>query len=415
MRGAVWLLWLASAAVRAGDQDDSAALALSAVPVLAASATRPVAMTAEASATIRTQRDGEQNQVQSLSLDARYDKRLTADWRVVWAARLDSAWASRFDANQQIGTWKETYLSWQPGPTLLLDGGRINTRQGVAYGYNPTDFFRAGAVRSVVSLDPDSLRENRLGTVMLRAQKLWDSGSLTIQYAPRLQDHASAAPLDPDIGATNSQGRWLLSVSQRLAAGWTPQWLLFGADGQSPQLGMNLTAALGQSVVTYLEIAGGRSTSQWAHAIGGGDDKAFRSRTATGLTWSAANKLSLTFEYQYNGAGPSSAQWAAARSGDGVAYARYRALTQSLQELPTRSNAFLYASWQDLVLRHLDLSAFLRRDLADRSQLSWTQLRYHWTRIDMALRWQHANGDATSHFGASSERQSWQLLWDCYL
>ena len=46
--------------------------------------------------------------------------------------------------------------------------GRINVRNGAALGYNPTDFFRSGALRSVVSIDPNSLRENRLGTVMLR-------------------------------------------------------------------------------------------------------------------------------------------------------------------------------------------------------------------------------------------------------
>jgi hypothetical protein len=99
--------------------------------------------------------------------------------------------ADRFDTAQEIGTLKEAYVSWQPHSSLLLDAGRINGRQGVAFGYNPTDFFRSDAIRSVVSIDPNSLRDNRLGTVMLRGQQLWDSGALSVVYAPRLTDHAT--------------------------------------------------------------------------------------------------------------------------------------------------------------------------------------------------------------------------------
>ena len=55
-------------------------------------------------------------------------------------------------------------------PDTLIDLGRINVRNGVALGYNPTDYFRAGAVRAAVSVSPASLKENRQGSVMLRGQ-----------------------------------------------------------------------------------------------------------------------------------------------------------------------------------------------------------------------------------------------------
>ena len=216
---------------------------------------------------------------------------------------MDLNWAGSLASAQPIGTLKQAYLSWQPEPSLLLDLGRINARQGVALGYNPTDFFRAGAVRSVVSLDPDSLRENRMGTVMWRGEQLWDSGALTAIFAPRLSGHANSAPLDADLGATNAHARWLLALSQRIAPGWTPQWLAYGAAGQPLQLGMSLTAVLAQSLVAELEFSGGRLRSQWSQALDLPGTAAPRSRAAAGVTYSAVQKLSLSLEYEYDGAG----------------------------------------------------------------------------------------------------------------
>ena len=72
-------------------------------------------------------------------------------------------------------------------------------------------------------------------------------------------------------------------------------------------------------------------------------------------------------------------------------------------------------AWQDMLVRHLDLSGFIRVDLIDHSLLPWVEMRYHWTHMDAALRWQDYIGAATSDYGASSTRQSWQLLFDYYL
>jgi hypothetical protein len=417
MRRALWPLLLWSAAAGAGDmeQDDSAALALPGAPVVPASTARTTSMTLEGAETAAAQADGPELESQRLSVDARYDSALGSGWRAVAAARLDIDWADRFDTAQPIGTLKEAYLSWQPDPSQLLDAGRINGRQGVAFGYNPTDFFRSDAVRSVVSIDPDSLRDNRLGTVMLRGQQLWDSGALSVEYAPRLTDHADAAPLDPDLGATNSRGRWLVSLSQKVGTDWTPQWLAFGGEGQSPQLGMNLTALFGQSLVAYTEVSGGRAPPVWAQALNLPQSGSFRARAATGLTYSTTSKVSVTLEYEYNGAGLGSAGWDAARFGNLSLYGRYREYALAQQDLPTRSNLFLYATWQDLIFRHLDLSAFLREDLLDKSRLPYVELRHHWNAVDLALRWQDALGDATSDYGASPQRQTWQLVLDYFL
>jgi hypothetical protein len=255
---------------------------------------------------------------------------------------------------------------------------------------------------------------------MVREESLWDGGAFTALFAPRLTAEPTAVPPTPgpfaaDWAATNAEARWLLTLTQRAAAGLAPQWLLFGKAGAEPQLGVNLTSVLASSTVAYLEAAGGRNRSLWAQALALSAEEPVRGRLATGFTYSTRNKLSLTLEYEYDGVALSRAGWAAARRGDPVYYGRYREFVAAQQELPTQHSAFAYASWQDLIVKHLDLAAFVRVDLIDHSRLPWTELRYHWSRIDAALRWQDYGGGVTSDFGAAASRQTWQALLDCYL
>jgi len=72
--------------------------------------------------------------------------------------------------------------------------------------------------------------------------------------------------------------------------------------GQSPQPGLNLTALPNDATVVYFEWSGGRAPSLAAQALMRPDDTAFRSRLSSGLTYTTANNISLTAEYQYNGA-----------------------------------------------------------------------------------------------------------------
>jgi hypothetical protein len=430
--------------------DDSVALSLAGADPAAAAAPGPLSLTAEAAATEAAQQSGGTASEQRLSFDLRYDNVLAGTVRAVFADRLDVDWTADPQRTQPINTLKQAYLSWQPRADLLFDAGRINARQGVALGYNPTDFFRAGALRAIESLDPDSLRDNRQGSVMLRSEVLWDSGALTALYSPRLTDAPSSAPFSPDWGATNTEGRWLLAASQRLAPGVNPQWLLFGADGASPQLGLNLTTVAGSAAVLYGEAAAGHAASLWTQALEApastletsapGAQTAqsavpadpaveppslpvprslrvqasLQARAATGITYSAANKLSVSLEYEYDGGGLSRADWSRARTGSPLAYARYREFVELQQELPTQHNLFGYAAWQDVMVQHLDLAAFVRVDLIDHSRLPWAELRYHWPHVDAAVRWQDYQGGLTSDFGATASRQTWQLVVDYY-
>ena len=354
---------------------------------------------------------------QRASLDVRYDDTFAPGWRAVFSDRLDAYNPAQKPFETAINTIRESYLSWQAQTDLLFDLGRINERNGVALGYNPTDYFKSNAVRSAVSVDPNSLKENRQGSVMLRAQKLSDNGSVTLLYSPRLEQTPSYADFNPDLAATNSNNRWLLSYSPKFSNEFNPKLLIFKADQMPTQFGLNLTNLVNDAMVVYLEWSGGRQLSQLAQAeqllaMPYQNDEAFRNRISTGLTYTTENKLSLTAELEYNGAGLDQQPWNAIAGSP--LYGRYRYWLQDIQESPTKRTGFVYASWQDAGINHLDLSAMERVDLVDSSRLSWLEARYHLAHAEFALQWQRNSGSRFSEFGATAQTQIWALVGRFY-
>ena len=355
---------------------------------------------------------------QRLSVDLLFDKKLSPELRGVLSDRLDLNHQSEVLGQQTLNSLKEAYLSWQPQSDRVLDVGRINVRYGAAMGYNPTDFFREGANRAITSLDPNAIRENRMGTVMLRGQTLWTGGSLSAILAPKVADAPSNADWSADFGATNNRNRWMLAASQQLANNVNPQFVLYGDARQPVQMGVNLAMLLNDATVAHIEWSGGRQKSLLAQALPGSpgvpQDEAFRNRLATGLTYTTASKLSITAEYHYNGAAVDEAVWNALRSSSMLDYASYRQLIEEQLDLTTRRAAFLRASWQDAFINKLDLTAMLRYNLDDHSKLSWLEARYRFDKSEIALQWQLASGDDSSEFGAMAQRRYIQALFRYY-
>ncbi|GLU33356.1 hypothetical protein Busp01_31980 [Trinickia caryophylli] len=341
-----------------------------------------------------------------LSSSVSYDGSLAPNWRAVFSNRLDAGWRAGVGRYNAVDTLKQAYLSWQPNPTTIVDAGRVNLREGVAQGFNPTDFFKTNAVRSIVSIDPASLRENRMGSVMLRGQVLWASGSLSGLVSPKLASQPSSATFNPDLGATNNQSRYMLTLTQRLFGTVAPQWLLYGGDGISPQLGLNVSLLTGSATTAYFEYSGGRSEHL---AAGAGESKGFHSKFATGFTHTFPNNLSVTIEYDYDGASPDRSAWNRLAS-DPARYWRYRRAANAAQELMTRQALFNYVTWQDALMRHLDLTAMLHYDLVDHSYSTWLEARYHWPRTDVAVQWQTNHGASQSTYGADAQKQVVQAV-----
>lgn len=350
-----------------------------------------------------------------LSLDLRYDGSVMPGLRAVLSDRLDLSRSDDASRETSVNTLREAYLSWHARPDLIADVGRVNLRYGAALGYNPTDFFKVGAVRSIVSPDPASLRENRQGTFVVEGQKVWSGSSLTAVVSPRLGSSTSDSTFGLDVGATNLRNRWLLAGSHKFSENFNPQLLLHGGAGLSTQAGLNLTGLVNSSTVAFLEFSTGKGRSLIAQALGTAEAERTQRRAALGLTYTTSFNLALTAEVEHNSAAPNRQQWSAVSAAAPGNAARLLGTAEALQDLPVRQALFFYALWQDLGVKNLELSAFVRRDAETSSRAHWLEVRYRMDRTELALQWQSYTGGPTSLYGALPQPRRVDLLLRYFL
>ncbi|HEY2275507.1 MAG TPA: hypothetical protein VGH61_08400 [Steroidobacteraceae bacterium] len=310
---------------------------------------------------------------------------------------------------------REAYLGWEPVDQLFLDVGRVNVKSGVALGFNPTDFFKTRAVVEPLSVDPVVLREDRLGTLMLRAERIWTKGSLTAVYAPAVSSDSpiytsfDLRSLNPMFDRTNAHDRWLLKGTVDVAEGFSPELLAYESQGRV-RFGANLAENFGQSVVAYLEWSGGRrgTVSEDALAFGqatgslpaaavnvlpGLGAVAFRNQVVAGASYTTPlPKITFNLEFLYSEAGFTGTDWnewfragSAAGASSPIAgalwYVRQYAADQ--QDLISQRFAFLRMDWVDAFVPKLEVSGFAETDLADGSTRLQLGADYylsdHWT------------------------------------
>lgn len=368
---------------------------------------------------------------QRISGDLQYGLEVTKNVRAFISDRLDINGPSTFPGNNStnsvyvqnnnaINTLREAYLTWQADQSMLFDVGRVNVVNGVGIGYNPTDYFKVGALRSIVTINPYSLKENRQGSAMIRAQQLWDSGAFSLVYSPKISSQTNTSAFSLDLGATNNQNSVLAQLTQKIYEGFAPQFLIYQSGESSPQFGLNLTGLVNDSTTAYLEWSGGRSASLLSQSISQQGlsyplNIKFNNQISSGLTYTTKNKISLTGEFEFNSAGLNNPDWSNLGPTSLYAYEVYRKYLQVQQTSPTKSGAFLYAKWEDFLLKGLNLSSMLRQDLIDSSHQFWLETRYRFSESEVALQFQNNVGSTWSNYGAVPQSQIIQLLFRCYI
>nr|CCF78682.1 conserved exported hypothetical protein [Rubrivivax gelatinosus S1] len=346
-----------------------------------------------------------------LSLDAAHNAAWSPTVRTTLSARLDAVHPSDGRFSGAVFSLREGYVSWQDErATLLLDVGRINLRNGPGYGYNPTDFLRDRAVRIFTTVNPSTIRENRLGTFMLRGQRVWDSGSLALSYAPHLADKAGDEELNLDPGATNDRHRWLATLGTRWSDRVSSQLSLYGEDGSSPRWGASATALLTQSLVAHGEWSSGRERDLLSRSLGTGGEEHVRQRGVLGLTYTTSTKLSVTGELHYNGFALDDDARRATAALDPMAIGAYFLGAQERQDNAARKALFVHATQQDLFVKNLELTVLAKFNRTDDSRMAWMDLRYRMRKMDVALQIQRNSGDAGSEFGTLPTRYAAELL-----
>lgn len=391
------------------------ALSLESAPETTAAASPNNKLLFEGAVSSATQRYLTDNRnIGRASVDFSNMVRLAPGVRAVISDRIDYFDPPAVGQDASVNSLREAYVSWQPdGGSTVFELGRINLRFGPAYGYNPTDFFRDGGLRVITTADPFALRENRLGTVMLRGQKLWSGGALSVALAPKLQDHPSSDGWDLDFGSTNNRTRALVAVGSQILTGVSSQALLYKETGASAAMGFNLTALLTDAVVGHLEWTRSSEPSLWNRTfwIPGSST---RNRVSGGVTYTTLGKLSLTAEYHYNGFGLDKVGWDALNAMPGAQLA-YLQNALRRQELAPRQAYLMYVNQKSLWLKDLDLAAYLRINVEDQSKLAWVELRHHWPSFDLTFQLQQNIGGGNSEFGNLPDRRVMQMLATYYL
>jgi hypothetical protein len=341
---------------------------------------------------------------------------------------------------------REAFLSWQPDEATWLDLGRINLKSGVAVGYNPTDFFRTRAVVEPLTADPTVLREDRLGTLMLLGQRVWQGGSLTAAYAPKvtqptaLYGNLNLPTLDPMLDRTNAAHRLLLKGSVALAEGFSPEALVYH-EGNRTQVGANLTTGLGHQTILYLEWAGGVRASLIDDALRYGRQtgslprnappvlpdpmgQRFSNDLSAGLSYVPSDtRLTLNLEYHFHQAGLSGRDWrrwfdAGGSGAPGAAATLWyiRAWAQDQQEPLSRHTLFVRADWVDAFVHDLEITALAIVNLQDGSALAQASADYYVSRAwTIGAQFSLTVGGRRSEFGSLPQAAGALLRFVRYL
>lgn len=328
---------------------------------------------------------------------------------------------------------REAAVQWRADDRDLFEVGRINVRNGAAVGYNPTDYFKSRSAVDNSTRDPEVQRNNRLGTVMLSAQRIDSHSAISVAVAPKLTRPEALAFKPPTerlrLADTNSEQRVLFKAAFDAPSFWSPEVLAF-RDSRGWRLGSNLTQNLGRNTTMFLEYSGGRGASLMRQALRSGaalgdlparalssaqvrPGDSWQNDAAIGATWAGSSGLSFSGQFNYHEAGLDSAEWQrwlamGSSSKDGAALAWYvRNYAQAMQEPLSQRSVFLRAQWDQLGFRDLYFSAFVNRSLDDQSWVFQTALEY---RLTPATRlrgmWVATGGSADSLYGTDPVRRA---------
>jgi len=368
------------------------------------------------------------------SVDSVIEWRPVRDLKLVLSNRADVVEQQSLSlvSNQTVrNELREAYFSWEPFARTYLDAGRINAREGTALGFNPTDFFRPGTLVGQASLDPSVLSRNRLGTVMVRAQALWDGGSVSVLYAPKLFAPSSIKSdlpgTDPRLAATNATDRGLAKLTWNLGD-TSAQALLYLERGRS-KLGFDLTRPVGQNVIAYAEWAGGWDESLIARAIDYGKQtgtlpreapvpvpadaaRSFHDDLAVGGSFTAAGAVTFNLEYHLHQGGLSRGDWVRwfARGRDTPPLANelwyIRGYASDQLEPATRHQLFLRAAIPKALFDRLEVDGFSFLSLLDGSTLTQLTASYY-----LSDAWTAAFSASANLGSARSERGSFPQVF----
>jgi hypothetical protein len=348
-------------------------------------------------------------------LDFRHEWSVGKAWKLGLSDRLEYLRSS--GADETRNALREIYASRAFG-NGFVDAGRINWRNGAGAGFNPTDYLKRGAVIEQGTQNPQALRENRLGTVMLRGQALSKLGSAQLALIPDVADAppAEESKLAPAWDRTNSSRAALLKLAPQLGERVAADLLVYTRAGERAQVGTNLTWLMSDALLAHTEWSGGK-----AAALAGPNEAAppaaWKNALTAGVTWTTPLGVIATVEYQYSGEALTRARWAAWQQTIGTPLerelGRLRNERSRAQAALVQRAWFMRLGWDDAFgNRDIDLGAFVRVNAFDRSRLWQVDAAWHLSeRQSLRLIAGGFRGNLRSEFGSTTVRGYGSLNW----
>ncbi|RUM94856.1 MAG: hypothetical protein DSZ28_01020 [Thiothrix sp.] len=339
---------------------------------------------------------------------------------------------------------KEAYLAWQKSPALFFDLGRINVKSGVATGFNPTDYFKVGTVLDQNSEDISQLRDDRLGALAIKSQKLWEGGALTLIASPKISDKASRWYTGKNVTGlslqkSNDRSRVLLKYTFELSEDISPEILYYNESGEH-NIGFNLSKAFNKKWLGYVEwnlgnrrnlvddaLLEARRSNQLDPDITQvfiDQGESYQQQLALGASYTSASNITTQFEYHYSQAGLSDEdvqRWfdltSSAENKPVVTeqFLSIRGLAKARVEPLGKHRLFMRSSWIDAGLDDLDIIGLFNIDIGDKSHLIQLEAAYEVNRnAKLSFRLVQFRGDKKSDLGSFLQDQigTFQVAWD---
>lgn len=238
---------------------------------------------------------------------------------------------------------KEAYVNLRPTGSFLLTVGRRNLTDGVGYSRNPVDFMINPTTLPGNNFDNRYRLKNREGSILARAEYLWQGGAVSYMYAPQIgPNDVSDAKIRTEIDRLTQFNRqdahWLkvyqyvggfdISLHYFYKTRHNAGIAVAKVFGDALELHAEGRVQRGSSVMSPYKASedvyfGSTLVAPATYSFESRSDDALYVRSLIGGQYTFENKLNLSVEYYYNGEGYSASQMNTYMNGLELANSRY--------------------------------------------------------------------------------------------